>query len=97
MKGNFPEGKCNSITKCETGWIVVEMLREKALFKGGRLSVANERSFLRKEKRPAKKAGKGGWYFHSIRRPTRPAMQKDRSIHSYIHVKTSVGSEELNK
>jgi len=44
MKGNFPEGKCNSITKCETGWIVVEMLREKALFKGGRLSVANERS-----------------------------------------------------
>ena len=50
MKGNFPKGKCNSITKCETGWIVVEMLREKALLKGGGLSVANERSFYVKRK-----------------------------------------------
>jgi len=37
---------------CENGWIVVEILQEKskALFKGGRLSVANDHSFYIKIK-----------------------------------------------
>ena len=57
------------------------MLQEKASLKDGRLSVANEHSFYVKRK----KAGKGGWYFHSIRRAdkAKQCIDTDPYIHTY--------------
>ena len=45
------------------------------------MSVANERSFYVKRK----KAGKGGWYFHSIRRAdkAKQCIDTDPYIHTY--------------